>query len=219
MFDPKPILKTLDMAIVPVTEWAQNCTVIWNAQTKQGAIIDPGNEVQKILDAIEMNNVSIEKIILTHGHFDHAGGADELRTLLKVPVEGPHVAEREMLETLDKQAVGYNATARPVVPDRWFQDGDVTDVAGEDFTIRHCPGHSPGGVIYINELNKYAFLGDILMAGAVGPTQGIPGADHELMIKSIKEKILTLEDDVTFFCGHGPPSTIGHERATNRFIQ
>lgn len=218
-FDKRSVLQNLDMRVIPVTEFAQNCTVIWNTRTHAGAVIDPGGAVDEIVQAIRDNQVTAEKILITHGHFDHAGAATELQEILKVPIEGPHIAEREILAELDKQAAGYNAVARPVFPDRWYEDGDTVTVAGEAFRVRHCPGHTPGGVVYINEPHKYAFFGDILMAGLIGPTDGIPGADHALLIKSIKEKLLVLGDDVTFFCGHTPPSTIGRERATNPYIQ
>lgn len=217
--DQRNVLQNLDMAIIPVTEYAQNCTVIWDKRTGEGAVIDPGDAVDKIVQAIQENGVKVEKILLTHGHFDHAGAATDLGEILKVPIEGPHQAEQALLAELDKHAAGYNYVARPVFPDRWYEDGDITIVAGQPLKVRHCPGHTPGGVVFINEQHKYAFFGDILMAGAIGPTDGIPGADHALLIKSIKEKLLVLDDDVTFFCGHGPPSTIGRERATNPFIQ
>jgi hydroxyacylglutathione hydrolase len=218
-FDKRSVLRDLDMVVIPVTDYAQNCTLIWDTRTHKGAVIDPGGAVDEIVQAIRDNHVDVEKLLITHGHFDHAAAATELQEILKVPIEGPHMAEREILAELDKQAAGYNAVARPVYPDRWYEDGDTATIAGQPFTVRHCPGHTPGGVVYINEQHKYAFFGDILMGGLIGPTDGIPGADHALLIKSIKEKLLVLDDDVTFFCGHTPPSTIGRERRTNPFIQ
>ncbi len=204
-------------AIVPVTLFQQNCTLIWNTETDRGAIVDPGGDLDRIMEAVTENEITIEKILLTHGHIDHAGGAAELKERLNVPIEGPHRAEAQMLAHLDKQGAAYGIAARPVTPDRWLEDGDTVEVAGITFMVRHCPGHSPGSVVFINEAGRFALVGDVLFAGSVGRTD-LPGGDHDTLIRSIKEKLLPLEDDVAFICGHGPASTIGRERATNPFL-
>lgn len=204
--------------IVPVTLFQQNCTLLWDIDTDRGAVIDPGGDVERILAAIQENEVKVEKILLTHGHIDHAGGAAELKEILNVPIEGPHRAETMMLASLEKQGAAYGIAARPVTPDKWFEDGDKAEAAGMTFDVRHCPGHSPGSIVFINEANRFALVGDVLFAGSVGRTD-LPGGDHAALIKSIKEKLLPLPDDLAFICGHGPASTIGQERATNPFLR
>lgn len=208
----------IQAAIVPVTLFQQNCTLLWDKETDHGVVVDPGGDIEQILAAIEENQITIDKILLTHGHIDHAGAAAELKERLNVPIEGPHKAEAIMLANLDKQGVQYGIPARPVTPDRWLEDGDTVEAAGVTFKIRHCPGHSPGSVVFINEEQKFALVGDVLFAGSVGRSD-LPGGDHDTLIRSIKEKLLPLEDDVTFICGHGPVSTIGRERATNPFLR
>ncbi|BAT59138.1 putative metallo-hydrolase [Variibacter gotjawalensis] len=208
----------IQAAIVPVTLFQQNCTLLWDKETDHGVVVDPGGDIDQILAAIEENQITIDKILLTHGHIDHAGAAAELKERLNVPIEGPHKAEAIMLANLDKQGVQYGIPARPVTPDRWLEDGDTVEAAGVTFKIRHCPGHSPGSVVFINEEQKFALVGDVLFAGSVGRSD-LPGGDHDTLIRSIKEKLLPLEDDVTFICGHGPVSTIGRERATNPFLR
>lgn len=209
----------LKVLIIPVTPFQQNCSLVFDEGTKRGAIVDPGGDVPNILKAIEQSNVKIEKILLTHGHIDHAGGAEELRDALGVRIEGPHVDDLFLLNDLPKSGAKYGMVdSRSVVPDRWLKDGDEVTVAGLKFSILHAPGHSPGSVVFFNDENRFALMGDVLFQGSVGRTDFAYGS-HETLMKSIKEKVLPLGDDVVFLPGHGPASQIGAERKTNPFIQ
>lgn len=208
----------LQVAIVPVTLFQQNCTLVWDKETNRGVVVDPGGDLEQIMEAIRENEVKVDKILLTHGHIDHAGGAAELKKMLNVPIVGPHKAEAAMLANLDKQGAQYGIAAQPVTPDQWLDDGDTIEAAGFPFVVRHTPGHSPGSVAFINEDLRFALVGDVLFAGSVGRTD-LPGGSHETLLRSIKEKLLPLPDDLAFVCGHGPVSTIGRERATNPFLQ
>jgi hydroxyacylglutathione hydrolase len=206
-------------AIVPVTLFQQNCTLIWCDTTKRAAVIDPGGDLARIEDAIREAGVTVERIWLTHGHIDHAGGAAELKGRLGVPIEGPHRADLFLLERLADAGRSFGMKgARDVVPDRWLDEADQVQVGELAFEIRHCPGHSPGSVALFNAAQRFAIVGDALFRGSVGRTD-IPGGDHDQLIGSITSKLLPLGDDVTFICGHGPTSTIGHERTTNPFLQ
>jgi glyoxylase-like metal-dependent hydrolase (beta-lactamase superfamily II) len=159
-----------------------------------------------------------EKILLTHGHIDHAGGADELKERLGIPIEGPHRAEKPLLDALAEQGQAYGMlTARPVTPDRWLDEGDTVTVAGHTFEILHCPGHSPGSVVLVNRAQKFALVGDVLFQGSIGRTD-LPGGDHEALLNAIRTKLFKLGDEFAFICGHGPASTIGHERRSNPFV-
>jgi len=210
--------KGLNAAIVPVTPFQQNCTLLWDAETKQGAIVDPGGDLDRIEAAIAEVGMNPEKIILTHGHIDHAGGAAELRERLGgIPIEGPHAAERPLLENLDKQGEAYGVPARPVTPDRWLDEGETVTVAGHTFDVLHCPGHSPGSVVLVNHAQHFALMGDVLFQGSIGRTD-LPMGNHAALMHSIRTKVLALPDDFAFICGHGPTSTIGQERRTNPFI-
>jgi hydroxyacylglutathione hydrolase len=210
--------KGLKAAIVPVTPFQQNCTLIWDPHTMTGAVVDPGGDLDRIEAAIAEVGMKPEKILLTHGHIDHAGGAAELRERLGgVPIEGPHAAERPLLDNLDKQGEAYGIEARPVTPDRWLADGDTVQVAGHTFEVMHCPGHSPGSVVLVNRPQRFALMGDVLFQGSIGRTD-LPMGSHEALMNSIRTKVLTLDDDFAFICGHGPTSTIGQERRTNPFI-
>ncbi len=210
----------LKAAIIPVTDFQQNCTLLWDPATMAGAVVDPGGDVDRIQAAIAEVGMKPEKILLTHGHIDHAGGADELRDLLKVKIEGPHPADRFLLDNLAKQAAAYGlgGGVRPVTPDRWLNDGDKVTVGGHEFEIFHCPGHSPGSVVFFNPQQRFCLMGDVLFRGSIGRTD-FPYGDHDALITAIKTKLLPLGDDVAFICGHGPTSTIGAERRSNPFIQ
>jgi hydroxyacylglutathione hydrolase len=209
----------LKVLIIPVTPFQQNCSLVFDEEAKRGAIVDPGGDVPDILKAIEQSNVKIEKILLTHGHIDHAGGAEELRETLGVQIEGPHTGDLFLLNDLPKSGEKYGMVdSRSVVPDRWLKEGDEVMVAGLKFSILHAPGHSPGSIIFFNDENRFALMGDVLFQGSVGRTD-FPYGSHETLMKSIKEKVLPLGDDVVFLPGHGPASQIGAERKTNPFIQ
>ncbi|MFC4175490.1 MBL fold metallo-hydrolase [Microvirga sp. GCM10011540] len=205
-------------AIIPVTPFQQNCTLLWSDRTKKGAVIDPGGDLDRIRQAIEEIGVTVEKIILTHGHIDHAGGAAELKEALGVPIEGPHEADRFLLDRLEETGRGYGIEARAVTPDRWLQEGDTVAVGDLVLDVLHCPGHSPGSVVLVSPTQRFAIVGDVLFQGSVGRTD-LPGGDGKALIRSIKEKLLPLGDDISFICGHGPTSTIGQERQTNPFLQ
>jgi hydroxyacylglutathione hydrolase len=205
-------------AIIPVTPFQQNCTLLWCEKTKKAAVVDPGGDLDRIRQAIAQSGVSVERIILTHGHIDHAGGAAELREELGVPVEGPHEADRFLLDRLAEQGRTYGFEARPVTPDRWLNEGDTVSVGDLTLDVLHCPGHSPGSVVLVSPTQRFALVGDVLFQGSVGRTD-LPGGDGKALIRSIKDKLLPLGDDIAFICGHGPMSTIGQERQTNPFLQ
>ncbi|WP_182177307.1 MBL fold metallo-hydrolase [Methylobacterium radiotolerans] len=205
--------------IIPVTPFQQNCTLIWDDATKVGAVVDPGGDLDRIEAAIREQGVTVEKILLTHGHVDHAAGADELRERLGVPIEGPHRADKFLLDSLPETAANYGlGAARPVTPDRWLDEGDAVTVGGLAFDILHCPGHSPGSVVFVSRDARFALVGDVVFKGSVGRTD-LPGGNHEQLIHAIKEKVLPLGDDVAFIPGHGPTSTLGAERVSNPFLQ
>ncbi len=161
----------------------------------------------------------MEKILLTHGHVDHAAGADELRERLGVPIEGPHLADKFLLDSLPETAANYGlGEARAVTPDRWLDEGDAVTVGGLGFDILHCPGHSPGSVVFVSRDARFALVGDVVFKGSVGRTD-LPGGNHDQLIRAIKEKVLPLGDDIAFIPGHGPTSTLGEERVSNPFLQ
>ena len=205
--------------IIPVTLFEQNCTVLWCAATKKAVVIDPGGDVPKIQAGIKQANVAVEKIWLTHGHIDHVGGAAELRDALKVPVIGPHVADKFLLDNVVASGARFGMTGvRDFAPDRWLEEGNQVDIGELTFDILHCPGHSPGSVAFVNADERFAIVGDVLFRGSIGRTD-LPGSDPAALMASIKNKLLPLGDDVTFICGHGPTSTIGQERASNPFLR
>jgi hydroxyacylglutathione hydrolase len=213
------IMAKLKIIVVPVTPFQQNCSLVIDEDTNFAAVVDPGGDLASILDAIEQAGVTVEKILLTHGHIDHAGGAAELAEKLSVKVEGPHERDKPWLDNLPKRGADFGMMGALVVtPERWLKDGDLVSVGGLTFTIVEAPGHSPGSVVFFNAAHKFALMGDVLFQNSVGRTD-LPGGDHATLIKSIKEKILPLGDDVVFLPGHGAASRIGDERLTNPYIQ
>lgn len=205
--------------VIPVTPFQQNCSLIWNEDTRIGAVCDPGGDVPVILQAIKQAGVTVEKILLTHGHIDHAGGAAELKEALSVPIEGPHREDLFLLEALPQSGAKYGMEGvRPVVPDRWLAEGDTVTVGALSFAILECPGHTPGSVVFYNAANRFCLMGDVLFQGSVGRTD-LPRGSHETLIASIRNKLLPLGDDVAFLPGHGQASTIGEERLNNPFLQ
>lgn len=209
----------IQIQVVPVTPFQQNCSLIWSQATKHGVVVDPGGDVAAIREAIERAGITVDFILLTHGHIDHAGGAAELAEALGVEVVGPHEADKPLLERLDIQGAQYGLDGtRNVTPNRYLKEGDTIEIAGVPFEVLHCPGHSPGSVVLFAPSLRFAFMGDVLFQGSVGRTD-LPGCSHEQLIGAIKAKILPLGDDVSFLPGHGPGSTIGREKATNPFIR
>lgn len=208
----------LKAAILPVTPFQQNCTLIWNDETMRGAVSDPGGDLDRIKAAAAESGVTIEKVLLTHGHLDHASAAGDLARELGVPIEGPHKDDLFLIEALPDQAAKYGFP--PVggfVPDRWLENGDMVEVAGLTFDVRHCPGHTPGHVIFFHAPSRLAIVGDVLFQGSIGRTD-LPRGDYGALIQSIRERLWPLGDDVTFVPGHGPLSTFGAERRGNPFV-
>ena len=209
----------LKAAIVPVTPFMQNCTLLWDEASLNGAVVDPGGDVDRIQAGIAKAGMTVEKILLTHGHIDHAGGAMELKEKLGgVPIEGPHQADAFLLSGLAEQARQFGVdSVRNATPDRWLAEGDTVTVAGHTFSVLHCPGHSPGSVVLVNAAQQFILMGDVLFRGSIGRTD-FPYGDHDALINAIKTKLLPLGDDYAFICGHGPMSTIGEERESNPFL-
>jgi glyoxylase-like metal-dependent hydrolase (beta-lactamase superfamily II) len=209
----------LKAAIVPVTPFMQNCTLLWDEASRIGAVVDPGGDVARIEAGIAKAGMTVEKIVLTHGHIDHAGGAAELKERLGgVPIEGPHKADDFLLEYLEEQAMEFGLDGvRNVAPDRWLVEGDTVAIAGADFSVLHCPGHSRGSVVLVNAAQRFLLVGDVMIKGSIGRTDFAYG-DHDALIRGIKTKLLPLGDEFVFICGHGPMSTIGDERRSNPFL-
>ena len=204
--------------VIPVTPFLQNCSVVWCEQTGKGAVIDPGGDVEKILAVVDRENVELEKILLTHAHIDHAGGTAQLAAEKHLPVEGPHPGDQFWIDGLPEQARMFGVPGCDrFAPDRWLDEGDRVTVGEIEFEVRHCPGHTPGHVIFFARDARLAFVGDVLFAGSIGRTD-FPGGDHQTLIRSIREKLFTLGDDVQFVPGHGPMSTFGAERSANPFV-
>jgi glyoxylase-like metal-dependent hydrolase (beta-lactamase superfamily II) len=211
-------------AVVQVTPFQQNCAILWDDGSKAAAVVDPGGDVDRILAAIAQTAVTVERIVLTHGHLDHAGGATELqealqaKTGLRVPVEGPDRRDAFLLDGIADQAAAYGFEARNVTPDRWIAEGETISIGPHVFEVLHCPGHTPGHLVYVNHAAKFLLAGDVLFQGSIGRTD-FPYGDHAALIAAIKTKLLPLGDDYSFLCGHGPGSSIGAERVGNPFLR
>jgi glyoxylase-like metal-dependent hydrolase (beta-lactamase superfamily II) len=211
-------LSQFKVAIVPVTPFEQNCALIWDTETGKGAVIDPGGDVPRILAAIAENKVTVAAIYLTHGHLDHAGGATELAKALGVKITGPDKRDKFLLDTLPEAGRNFGLQMVAVTPDVWLTEGETVNIAGLDFEVLHCPGHTPGHVVFINRAVKFGIFGDVLFRNSVGRTDFGYG-DTDQLITAIKTKLMVLPDDFGFICGHGVASSIGAERRSNPFIR
>lgn len=209
----------LQIAVVPVTAFQQNCSIVWCTKTMQAAIVDPGGDVPIILGALKELGVTPAAIWLTHGHLDHAGGATELSETLSIPVIGPHQADKFLLDDLPTSGLRFDITdMKAVTPSRWLVEGDEVKVGDVAFSVLHVPGHTPGHVTFFQKDLRFLLAGDTVFAGSVGRTD-FPYGSHETLIAGIKAKLLPLGDDVQFLPGHGPASTLGEERLNNQFLR
>lgn len=219
-----PSTPLLRLAVVPVTPLEQNAAILFDDTSKRGVVTDPGGDAPRLLDALEKLGVTVEKILITHGHFDHAGGAADLKEALErrygrpVPIEGPHRDDAFLLERIPESGARWGVGGlRACVSDRYLEDGDEVSFAGVVLKAVHCPGHSPGSIVYFQPEVRLAIVGDVIFAGSIGRTD-LPRGDHAALMRSIREKLLPLGDDVGFLPGHGPTSTLGAERANNPFL-
>ena len=204
--------------IAPVTPLAQNCTIVWCARSKKAAIIDPGGEVPRLLQALRDHDLTLEKIWITHGHLDHAGGTAALKAATGVPIEGPHRDDAFWIDQMDADGARWGMPeARCFTPDRWLENGDTVQLGETEFEVYHCPGHTPGHVVFFHRQARFAQVGDVLFQGSIGRTD-FPRGNHQDLIEAITGKLWPLGDDVRFVCGHGPMSSFGAERRTNPFV-
>lgn len=209
----------LKVKIIPVTPFQQNCSLVWDDKTMQGAVIDPGGDVGSILAAIKKYGVTVEKILITHGHLDHAGGAAELAEDLEIPVIGPGKEDKFWIDQIPENCRNYGLPeGRVFTPDEWLADGDKVSVGTITLEVYFCPGHTPGHVIFYERGSGFAFVGDVLFQGSIGRTD-FPRGDHDTLIRSIREKLWPLGDNTRFISGHGPMSSFGEERKTNPFVR
>jgi hydroxyacylglutathione hydrolase len=214
---PAPTLP-IRALVAPVTPLQQNCTIVWCVKTRKAAIIDPGGEVPRLMQALKDNDLTLEKIWITHGHLDHAGGTQAIKELTGVPIEGPHPDDQFWIDDIGTSGAKWGMPeARPFTPDRWLQDGDVVTLGETEFEVIHCPGHTPGHVIFFHREARFAQVGDVLFQGSIGRTD-FPRGNHQDLIDAITQKLWPLGEDVRFVCGHGPMSTFGQERKTNPFV-
>jgi hydroxyacylglutathione hydrolase len=208
----------LQVAIIPVTPFKQNCSLVWCTRTMEAAFIDPGGEPEKLLAAIIEHRVTLTKIILTHGHLDHAGGCAAIKRATGVPIEGPHHDDRWLMDSIPDQAAKYGVSGLEAAEtDRWLKDGDIVTLGALSLEVRHCPGHTPGHVVILHPQSHIAFVGDVLFAGSVGTTR-LPRGDYKQLVNSITRKLWPYGDDILFVPGHGQTSTFGWERRTNPFV-
>lgn len=204
--------------IIPVTPFMQNCSLLCCEETGKAAVVDPGGDLERILEAAQKAEVAIEKILVTHGHVDHAGSVAELAEKLNVPIEGPHPDDIFWISKLTDRSATFGLTGTRVFePDRWLHQGDTVSFGNITMEVRHCPGHTPGHIIFFQPENRLAIVGDVLFQGSIGRTD-FPRGDHATLIRSIREQLFPLGDDVQFIPGHGPVSTFGAERQSNPFV-
>lgn len=208
----------MKIAIVPVTAFQQNCSILIDEATGKAALVDPGGDIPRLKEALTKLGVTLEKIFLTHGHMDHCGAAGLIRDEFNVPIEGPHKEDKFWIDQLRESSARFGLPpSDPFEPDRWLDDGDTVQFGSQTLQVLHCPGHTPGHVVFFHAGQKLAFVGDVLFQGSIGRTD-FPRGDHDTLINAIRSKLWPLGDDVAFVPGHGPTSTFGEEREHNPFV-
>jgi hydroxyacylglutathione hydrolase len=211
----RPMLQYLT---IPVTPFQQNSSLVWDDQTQQAAVIDPGGDLDVLLGAVQKLGLKLEQIWITHAHVDHAAGTAELAEQLNLPIVGPHPGDQFWIDRLAASAQSYGfPPAKAFTPSRWLQDGDTVTLGGHTLQVRHCPGHTPGHVVFYSAEIKRAFVGDVLFAGSIGRTD-FPMGNHDDLINAIVERLWPMGDDTVFIPGHGPESTFGRERKSNPYV-
>jgi glyoxylase-like metal-dependent hydrolase (beta-lactamase superfamily II) len=211
------VMPPLKAAIIPVTAFQQNCTLLWCTKTMRGAFVDAGGDIDRLKAAADQHGVTIEKLLVTHGHIDHCGATGILAEELGVPIEGPHPDDRFWIARLGDDGRGYGIEGRPFEPDRWLHDGDQVTVGELVLDVLHCPGHTPGHVVFYHAPSNLALVGDVLFQGSIGRTD-FPRGNHDDLIASITRKLWPLGGETAFVPGHGPMSTFAHERQSNPFV-
>lgn len=204
-------------AIIPVTPLQQNCSLLWCTATKKAALIDPGGDLPRVKQAVAQAGVELEKILVTHGHIDHCGQAGILAEEMGVPIEGPHEADRFWIDRLGTDGAKYGIAGAVFEPDRWLQQGDTVTIGDLTLDVIHCPGHTPGHVVFYHQPSRFAVVGDVLFQGSIGRTD-FPMGNHQDLIDAITQRLWPLGNDVMFIPGHGPTSTFGQERKTNAYV-
>ena len=207
----------MKLEIIPVTPLQQNCSLLICEQSNDAVLIDPGGDPEQLIGRVEALQVNPVKLLITHGHFDHAGAAAELAEHWEIPVVGPHIEDQFLMESIPEWSANYGLKGRPDTPDRWLEQGDVVEFGEQRLDVHHCPGHTPGHVVYLHEKERLAFVGDVLFSRSIGRTD-FPRGDHAQLLRSIQRKLFPLGDDIRFVAGHGPGSTFGEERQTNPFL-
>ncbi len=210
-------LPPMQATIIPVTPLAQNCTLLWCTATKRAAFVDPGGDLDRLQAAAAHHGVTVEKILVTHGHLDHCGQAGVLAQQLGVPIEGPHRDDAFWIDQLDDDGPRWGIPAQRFVPDRWLDCGDTVTVGNLTLNVVHCPGHTPGHVVFVHGPSRLALVGDVLFQGSIGRTD-FPRGNHQQLLDSITQKLWPLGDDMRFVPGHGPHSSFGAERASNPYV-
>jgi glyoxylase-like metal-dependent hydrolase (beta-lactamase superfamily II) len=211
-------MRGMQLAVVPVTPFQQNCSVLWCERTRAAAIVDPGGDLDAVLDVVARERLDLVKILLTHAHVDHAAATAELARRRALPIEGPHRDDLYWIEGLPEHAAMFGfPPAESFTPTRWLSQGDRVQLGESELEVLHCPGHTPGHVVFFDRPDRLAIVGDVLFQGSIGRTD-FPGGDYDTLIRSIRERLFPLGDDVRFLPGHGPMSTFGAERRSNPFV-
>ena len=207
----------MQIKVIPVTAFQQNCSILICDETNKAAVIDPGGDLDVILARLKETGATPEKILITHGHIDHAGATAELAEILRVPVEGPHKDEKGLIDSIAQQGSMFGLQGKVFSPDRWLKDNDTVTVGNQTLEVIHCPGHTLGHIVFYNPKQRFAVVGDVIFKGSIGRTD-LPGGNHQSLVDSIRNKLFPLGDDIQFLPGHGPLSTFGAERQTNPYV-